>query len=484
MARLPDPGQDAGDWGEILNEYLRVAHTEGGGLRSTGGVLVAASDATEASRGAAAYVCDGVADEEEIQAALDSLPDDGGRVVLSEGTFEIASTIHIDRDGVTLEGLSIGERGDAVTDGLGTRLAATASLTGEILLVQHRDDARPSVGIILRDLSLDGRSDDLGGASPIDGVHFRSHEGGLHNVRVHKCSGSGIRIHGYPNWDTYDTQLIGCMSRFSGEHSIYLDDDSPDLHLIGCILAFSGLDNLLIRSGSQQIMNCHMYAAGRHNIHFDNAGSRSKILGCKIENAVENGLLINANDDGWPGDIQVIGNGFKSNGLGADNGYDHVLIQGGGPTAAKRTTLVGNSFSWIQIGANPNRPRYGVHLDGVGAQGTLVTSNSFGPNSHFGSGQIRDASDPAEPAIVRGNLNWVTERQGTASIASGATQVVVNHGLSTTPSLANLQVTPTNSLGASSRWWISDPTATTFTLHVDTEPGDGGATFAWQAQIL
>lgn len=30
MARLPTPGADGGDWGDILNEYLSVAHSAGG----------------------------------------------------------------------------------------------------------------------------------------------------------------------------------------------------------------------------------------------------------------------------------------------------------------------------------------------------------------------------------------------------------------------------------------------------------------------
>lgn len=34
MARLPNPGGDSGDWGEILNEYLRVAHKSNGELKN------------------------------------------------------------------------------------------------------------------------------------------------------------------------------------------------------------------------------------------------------------------------------------------------------------------------------------------------------------------------------------------------------------------------------------------------------------------
>lgn len=34
MARLPIPGSDNGQWGQLLNDYLSVAHTSAGGLKT------------------------------------------------------------------------------------------------------------------------------------------------------------------------------------------------------------------------------------------------------------------------------------------------------------------------------------------------------------------------------------------------------------------------------------------------------------------
>ena len=33
MARLPQPGGDAGNWGDILNEYLEVSHAADGTIK-------------------------------------------------------------------------------------------------------------------------------------------------------------------------------------------------------------------------------------------------------------------------------------------------------------------------------------------------------------------------------------------------------------------------------------------------------------------
>jgi len=65
-------------------------------------LTVAASDSTELSKNQADYVCDGVNDQAEIQAALAALPD-GGTVILTEGTFNCAGVI-APAAGTTLSG--------------------------------------------------------------------------------------------------------------------------------------------------------------------------------------------------------------------------------------------------------------------------------------------------------------------------------------------------------------------------------------------
>ena len=57
--------------------------------------VVAASDASEALLATAEYVCDGIADDVQIQAAIEALPAIGGRLVLSEGNFCLAAKVTI-----------------------------------------------------------------------------------------------------------------------------------------------------------------------------------------------------------------------------------------------------------------------------------------------------------------------------------------------------------------------------------------------------
>lgn len=51
MARLPIPGEDAGTWGEILNEFLEVSHQEDGSLRNINLNLISNVDTSSANEG-------------------------------------------------------------------------------------------------------------------------------------------------------------------------------------------------------------------------------------------------------------------------------------------------------------------------------------------------------------------------------------------------------------------------------------------------
>lgn len=73
-------------------------------ILQTATYVVAASQASNASRQLADYVSDDTDDQVQIQAAIDALPEAGGKVFLSEGTFLVRDEIHITKNNVTLEG--------------------------------------------------------------------------------------------------------------------------------------------------------------------------------------------------------------------------------------------------------------------------------------------------------------------------------------------------------------------------------------------
>lgn len=50
------------------------------------------------------YLCDGTADDVEINAAIQALPAEGGEIIILDGTYNITATIAMNKDNVTLSG--------------------------------------------------------------------------------------------------------------------------------------------------------------------------------------------------------------------------------------------------------------------------------------------------------------------------------------------------------------------------------------------
>ena len=84
--------------------------------------------------------------------------------------------------------------------------------------------------------------------------------------------------------------------------------------------------------------------------------------------------------------------------------------------------------------------------------------------------------------VLQENLGDATYNNGTATITSAATSVVVTHGLSAPPTDAAISVTPTSNLSSASKFWVSNVTATDFVINVNAAPG-ASVNFAWQAQV-
>jgi len=69
--------------------------------------VVAASSSPAHVKRQADYVCDGVDDQVEIQAAIDASPE-GGTVALTIGDFIISGTINLNKRGIHLFGVKSG----------------------------------------------------------------------------------------------------------------------------------------------------------------------------------------------------------------------------------------------------------------------------------------------------------------------------------------------------------------------------------------
>lgn len=415
-----------------------------------------------------------------LNAAITALGSNGGVVLMPPGDHLISSQILINKHGVTLLGCGTGQALDGSQNAIATRLvlATGFSASAAILVQLSASTTTPVYGTTLRDFTIDGR--DAG--TSVDNIFMRSNRHHVDHVHSHRASGNGMRVIGYPSpvWNTYDSIIVNSQFADCASAGLMYDAGGVDCHLAHNVI-YNNRDNLVIKGSSNQITANHFYDATRYNIFFDGGGSRSRIALNKIEGAGEHGINVDSANGGYS-DIQIVGNGFANNGDSVTNTSDHLYVTGPSSAGITRTHVTGNFFSWKGSG---NKPRYGVNLDTSAVQGGLVEANTFGSSTHFGTAAVRNNSSSGTRAQVRNNYGWATESGSTAVVAAGTTSIVVPHNLNVTPTLADVLVTPTNSMGAATKFWITTPTASAFTLNVDASPGASTtATFVWQARTL
>lgn len=78
------------------------------------------------------YICDGTDDHVQIQAAIDSLGTDGGRVLIRKGNYQIGTTLTIDTSDIIIQG-----------EGFDTILKAKSSLNDYIITFDSSSAAAP-----------------------------------------------------------------------------------------------------------------------------------------------------------------------------------------------------------------------------------------------------------------------------------------------------------------------------------------------------
>ncbi|HSE60678.1 MAG TPA: right-handed parallel beta-helix repeat-containing protein [Candidatus Saccharimonadales bacterium] len=238
MTRLPTPGSDDGVWGDILNEFLRVEHNSDGTLKAGGSLstkaddsavvhssgaetitgtktfaaspvvpvptlanhattktyvddlaqprvatlVVAASNASDSSKAAADYVCDGTGDHTEINTAVAALPASGGIVQLTEGTYTLGDSITLGAN-VWLRGM-----------GRSSLVRITAAITGKHLVKAVGSSGSFVVGPRVSDLRLQGYGDDAG-ATLDHGVFFQwTRYARIENIWAHDITFAAVEL--------------------------------------------------------------------------------------------------------------------------------------------------------------------------------------------------------------------------------------------------------------------------------------------------
>lgn len=135
----------------------------------------------------------------------------------------------------------------------------------------------------------------------------------------------------------------------------------------------------------------------------------------------------------------------------------------------------GNAFYTSQASATPAAA---IFENGT-VSGQKYMNNSFGgghiavPAIHLNGG--------GGDTVLGEHYGLVTRNGGTATITSGATTVVITHGLAYTPSVGDFTLTPGTSLGSGKYLYVDTITSTQATIHIDAAPGSS-VTVGWRAR--
>ncbi len=516
MVRLPTPGSDEDVWGEILNEFLGVEHNADGSLKrggdidakiaksiatTKGDILVASAASTITRLGIGSNGQRLVADAAQasgVKWASDDVIHASDYGVTSDGTTDDAAALQLAIDAAIATGkpLLIGPGTTIIGTGLTMPSAVTIFGSGRqntILKLKNGANAYlisftagvgvPVFGAQFADFTIDGNGSNqtAGGGIKADGAVQCSFErmrllncydwaiklgpmsGGAfgHHNHVESCLidqtvapagfGGGIWMTSNDeNWlSETDFEGLGGGSNPVGTAPVMVYDQAGLQHIISC--TFVGGDNNCIAIRMQNALKTKVIGST-----FDGTGGDSIfVVGTKC--IIANNLITSPGDSG-SGAVSGVHLEFNTH-------YNLVV----GNSLETSNTVVGHVRSLIRE-------------EGTGGSGdNIIEANTVSVGVNPPTVALIESS--GTDTIVRNNAGWVTEKGGLATVANGTTAIAVTHGLSVTPTLANISVTPTNSLGTAAKFWISGVGATQFTINVNADPGVTTAAFAWYARM-
>lgn len=400
--------------------------------------IVAASGSLHPER--ADYVCDGVDDDVEIQAAIDALT--SGRTnkerVLCVGNFILGENIN-------LPSYTILELDGSL------KVKDSFGYPGAIVVSWHSQLWEIIGG------EIDGNKANVVGA--VSGVVVRGATGAfeyhdpfgmIKDVNVGNCTQDGFEI------NSRRCHVTNCIAADNDRYGFYIT--TSDGLYIGCSTLLNGDDGFNITNSHNHFIDCFSDRDGGDGFQITNHDN--VIIGGYAE---------------WSGGV-----GIK---LGSADAYR---------TTIRDVRIISNDSYGIYVASNYNIIDGNVIYDnqGVPTQNwgvfiftgdrNIVINNNVINNS---PGQTIYDSGTGTNSIIRNNIGFVTENSGTDTIAAAQTSKVVTHGLAVTPSAGDIMVTSMESLGNASFFWIDTYTATQFTIHTNVAPG-ADTDFAWKAIVL
>jgi len=366
------------------------------------------------------YTTDGVDDDVQIQAAIDALPTNGGRIIFREGTYTLGAVVTIAKNGVTLQG-----------QGKGTIIQAKNSLNAN--MIQLGSNTTQYFNCVIKDIYFDGRQSQQGSGTiiyngaltyPIDnlevldcylvnafdaciqlllngaatnsnlieGNYFQNWKGGATRAAIITTDCLDLITHNtFINTDTAaDYIQSGSQSIIKGNMFFIpntyagtvvdggnITSDNYFTMISGShgtgVIILAGLtcnnNNFFLGSVADVLGDVIRYADSISGNFIDGGGtgiradSLSNVTGNALWNLRGDGI------DATSADLTIVGNIINNAGRATNNTYSAILLLGSNNS---KTVVSGNR---IRSSAT-NKPQYGIRENTSGTTaGNVITNN-------------------------------------------------------------------------------------------------------------
>jgi len=333
-------------------------------------LVVAAQNATSAERAAADFVCDGVADQVEINQAVSALPAEGGSVRLTGGTFNTDDVIYVRRQDVAIHGSGVA----TLVQGAG------GAATHDVFYLGNGVDTYANLA--LRHLKVAPAVQRTTGGI---GIHvdrcFKVWVEDVYIERQYRAiqlnNSTQVWLQNLPIRDTREN-AITIEADFMDGFDWYLNNlvlDNPNVTNVGTGIAWyggetlvmSGADIMRFRVGLDVnpgagrearwafIQNVILDTCSDNGLHIGNTGSGNvtglTFVNCWTSTHANYGILIDKNGTGYLEGIRFIGHKAFNNGLAG------IALLGGSRITVSDSDIVSNSTSvphtraGIEVGA-------------------------------------------------------------------------------------------------------------------------------------
>lgn len=308
--------------------------------------VVAASDSRDKAR--ADYVCDGVADEVEINTAINTLPATGGGVHLLEGTYNINSRILLTKSNVSIIGM-----------GKATELKVTLTFTDNHMIYADTKDC-----LLFKNLFLNGRDINVFGIF-LDTVT---------ESFVTECWFEKTKVGIYFFDNANNNTALNNHLNDNSSSGITSEDSDKNL-IIGNNLTNHDVLSIRVAGGNYiSIIGNQCNNNNRMGINLDTFSYYCVLKGNQCNNNAEMGIWLYL-----CGRNLVVGNQCNDN--GSAGAFDGIIVDGGiGPEQGDENVIADN----ICTGNTQN----GINIQDANCDRNLVHGNICLTNT---VGQINDA---------------------------------------------------------------------------------------------